>query len=242
LSLKDRKGRQRKTITVTSNDPKTPRFLLQMVGSVHQEVSLLPRQAVFRYKKGADNPAREVRLRFDTPRPVQITGIVTNEAPCCSVQIKEEVPGKDYKLALKLRPDFDLPGTVQSRSAAIQILTDLPSNPKIRVPIRIQLDRNILVAPTQLTLIEGQDSSSQHLLVRDKRSRKLEVLGLQAPFDGLTYKVNSMSDSMKRLSVLIKNPTQAMNGSVLTLRIKDAEGAERELKVPVRVSGGVITN
>jgi hypothetical protein len=234
LSLKGRKGKQRKTITVLSNDRTTPRFALQLVGNVHQVVNVLPSQAVFNIKPGTATSSRDVYLRFDSPQLVNVTGIETNGAACCSAVLSEETPSKNFKVAITIRQDF-MPMSART-SAHINVLTDLPTHPVIRVPIQIRVQRDIVFAPPQLNLMPSTAASTQKLIVRERRGRPIDIIDLKSPFGKISYNAVKMSASMYRLDIRLESADPSMNGKFLSLHVKDASGKVQVLPVPIRVS------
>jgi uncharacterized protein (DUF58 family) len=120
-----------KTVTVESDDPKSPRYTLTIKGTVSEEVVITPRQLNFGKVKGGE--VKEVSLSVENKgnRALQLTD-VKSSFPQVSVKLSKNVisPGASGSLQIIAAPRT----SDRILSGYITIKTSNPNKPMVTIP------------------------------------------------------------------------------------------------------------
>lgn len=124
----NRSGAQIKTITVTSNDPETPTTLLTLRGTIVKPLSANPSALYFGRLSDPASAAREVTLTGSEPFRVLSA---TTASPHLSATPDSDAPATVHRLSVDILPSMP----VGPFGDTITVVTDLPVQPKILVPL-----------------------------------------------------------------------------------------------------------
>ena len=115
----DRKGAQRKTIEVRTDDAPTEPVLLDLRVNIHDPLTIAP--ALVFWKRGEPGEAKTVQLTADADQHVRIKSIASSN-PRLSAKLETIKAGEQYVVSVTPAD------TTQKESAEISVLTDFPAD------------------------------------------------------------------------------------------------------------------
>ncbi len=228
-------GEQHKSITVSSNDPQTPQYRLEINGTVARQVDVRPQQATLEITPSTPFATTEILITFNTPEPHAITGINTNSLTLCTVAMQERRPGHEYALTIATAPGLNMQTTYVTTNVTVS--TDHPTHPSLNIPIILQLIREVVVLPNQLSVstarLPAGTTLSLPIMVKTRPPAMIESIEVTAPTNGVETSVHKVLDNMYRVQVLFHDPLPELNGQSIGLHVK-RQGADEELyEVPI---------
>lgn len=128
FNLRNRNGHQNKTITLETNDPETPRFVLQMTGTALQIFRAMPQALVY----GALTAPEPRTVTISSESRSFIITKLTTSAPALTVTGEGlDQPAKSHQIRVEVDPSglsgrFDLEVLVQ---------TDMPGVAPLKIPV-----------------------------------------------------------------------------------------------------------
>ncbi len=235
LSLKGRRGEQRKAIYIDSNDAAQPNYRLELLADVHHLVDFRPAQVFLQRTPAHPDPVVEVQVVFNSETPHEITAVESNQAPSCLIGLREVRPGFEYALIVQARADLD--DDQPYRTESVVLRTSHPQHREVSIPVIIHQMRDVVVAPNRLAIPAPLPKAgfSQQLMVRSRGTEPLEILEMIPPHDALTITARRLSEIMFRIEVTFASLPEDIDGQLVTLRLQ-REGAEPEVyAVPIQV-------
>ena len=239
LSLKGRRGKQRKSIYVYSNDPKSSRYHLELIGEIQREIEVSPYRINFIGVAGEPIDEKTVRIVSTTDKPFKITSIKTNDVSFCTVSVEQFEKARKYELKVNLTDAVLQTGG--SLHGKLAVCTDHPEYAYIEIPVAAFVQKELMVTPHELFLPEVSGNGkplNRFFIVRSHRNKPFEILGIE--MSGIDADVMTEKLSAGRYRVKIRNlrPSMDMDGKVFRIRVKNSDGKEKVLDVPIRVHGG----
>lgn len=143
-------GQVFKTITVASNDRKTPTVVLQLKGIVWKPIELVPPYTLLTIPPDAPNATAVVRIINNMEEPLTVSDPVCNNKSF-TADLKQTIPGKEYQLTLQGVPPFNA-GNMQGK---VTMKTSTPDMPTIEVNFWANIEPPIAIMPPQLMLPAG---------------------------------------------------------------------------------------
>lgn len=185
LNLRGRHGYQRKTITVTSNDPKTPNLIMTLTGTAIQPLRAQP-ASLFFGRVGTDAARTRTFDIISGRGPIQI---LETRADNPGIQLKpltEEsaADGTMYRYELTLDPELP-EGNFNGR---VFVKTDMENQPELSIPVVafiVTAD-----APAQMTPVPQQSSPGPSPVPAPAKQRvpaKPEASSLNPPMNPNPY-------------------------------------------------------
>ncbi len=236
LSLKGRRDKQHKSIYVHSNDPKSPRYQLKLVGEIRRDIEARPYRINFFGIAGEPVKEKTVRIISATDKPFQITKIETNEASFCTVSVEQIEEGRKHELKINLTDAvLQTSGNLQGK---LIVCTDHPGYAHIEIPVAAFMQKRLIVTPHEFFLPEFSGNGkpvNRSFIVRSHRNKPFEILGVE--MSGIDADVITETLGAGRYRVKIRNllPSMDMDGKVFHIRVKNSDGKEKLLDVPIRV-------
>jgi hypothetical protein len=130
LSLKGRQGPQHKTITVESNDPTQPQFILKLEGEATTQVQVNPMQLFYGRLDPGAVATGTVEVVASGTNTMQVTNI-SADTPFLTASITTNTVGKSYRITVVTRPPLP---EGQARGT-VTLNTDNPGYPTISIPV-----------------------------------------------------------------------------------------------------------
>lgn len=229
LRLKGMRGKQKKSITVESNDPKRPRLYLSLAGSVSTALYLDPSYANFGALGRDQVKSETIKLVSRTPG-VKITGVNKGKPDWLTVKILEEGHKSYPGLILTTKPPLG-PGALRG-----SILVD--TNSKVGKQQRLLAYGHVQGALTTIPrtlLLRGDPTHmmTRSILVRPGTVKSFKVLDVAVPDPLIGVKVAETSKSVYRIDLSDLSPRPELNGKEIRILTDAAEMGV--IKVPITV-------
>jgi hypothetical protein len=221
-------GKINKGVEVATNDPATPRQILDVDLTVRPGIAVVPPELDFGSVAAAGSDEKKVDLKAAKERPFQVKS-ATSDAPWIVIvteplQIEERA---GTRLFIKVKPGVP-PGPFATK---VVVETNDTGRPKIEIPIRGTGAGGLVVEPAKLVFdaaSSGQEVGS--LVVRGDKG--LKVTGVKSSTPSLEAAVVPQPDGSFKVNV--KVASGAKSGRVLSkLFVATSDAAQPELAVPV---------
>ncbi len=228
LSLRGRRGAQTKSVTVESNDPVQPAFMLTLTGTATSELSLEPPFVTFGNLEATASATREVRLASRSP-DTRITNAVC-DSPYFRAEIAKPQAGLPPTILLSTVPP--LPGG-QTRGT-LRVYTDHPSKKELEATVMAIVLPEVRVLPDEIVVRGQPGTGSRHVALRvlPCSVREFQVLSVEMPLPSMqsTLKKTETGDYLIDIPSVPCGPE--INGK--NIRIRTTLHAMREIVVPLR--------
>ncbi|MGD9875046.1 MAG: DUF1573 domain-containing protein [Kiritimatiellia bacterium] len=228
LSLRGRNGRQRKAITVSSNDPQTPNLTLFLDGNAVAGIEAVPNRLF--YGQIAPDVVQEqcAEVKAGTT-PFKIIA-VESDTPKISTRMEVLEDGKNYRICASTVPPLDI-GELR---ANVTVRTDNQKIPVISLPISASVIGGIAVAPRELSIpATGTEPVSRFVVLRPSTVQEFEVKEVVVPDPAIRSEVVKMPTGYRiQLSNIM--PGIALVDQKVIVRTS-AEGFEN-IEIPIRVN------
>lgn len=124
-------GSVQKTVSVDTNDPKVPTYVLSLKGTILEEIRIEPRQLNLGAVKVDTTKSAGITITNKGSRPMKLTGVKSSLPQIAAVVEKKALkPGESGTILVSATPRKG----DRLLSGYLSILTDSPSKPEIRVP------------------------------------------------------------------------------------------------------------
>lgn len=230
LSLRGRQGPQHKTISVQSNDPKTPTLTLVLEGTAVAELRVTPTQIFFGRVTTDAAVTGTVEIVLDTTNVVTVTK-AESDSPNLGVVTEPSPDGKRYRLLVATRPPLPR-GTLR---ASVGIETDHPRYPSMSIPVSAFVVGAFAFAPEEFSFAEETGTPVQrYVIIRSELGKKFEVLSVEPPSPSIQANIAATEEAAYRIDLSNIMPTRDLDGKVLRIKL-NADG-EKEILIPFHVA------
>lgn len=230
LSLKGRNGAQHKNITVESNDPKQPSFILTLQGAAVMELQVRPVQVLFGNLAAGSVATGSVEVIASSTNPVNVL-----EASCNSSNIEARIEtveaGKSYRVVVVTKPPLPK-GTVRG---TLHIVTDYQRNPDYDIPVSGLVVSDVIVAPPEIIMQEKTNGEpvTRYLVVRAAQSVEFQVLGVEPPTPDIQCRIMKLPPNGYRIDLVNLVASPELNGK--NLKITTDLESMKEIVVPFKI-------
>lgn len=229
LSLKNKVGPQRKTISVQSNDPDNPKFTLTLSGVSTTEVDVKPRRVYVSDAVQGEPNEQTVTVTSKAETPLTITGVESGN-PHITAEVTETEDGRVFTIVVQTTGELPK-GQTHGR---IRIDTDSEKYPLLNVPFQFNVMGELTVAPNEIAIVEQTDAQlTRNVVVRPGTVKEFEVTEVVAPVDTIETNVRDMAGNGYMIQLKNISPTLDLDGQKLII-YTDVEGMN-EIEVPFRV-------
>ena len=230
LTLRNRNGPQHKNITVESNDPKQPNYVLTLQGSAVMEMQVRPVQVLLGNLAAGSVATGSVEVMTTSTNPVTVLE-ATCDSPNIETRIETVEAGKTYKVTVVTKPPLPK-GTVRG---TLHIVTDYQKNPEYDIPVSGLVVSDIIVAPPEIILNEKANGEpvTRYLVIRGAQAVEFQVLGVEPPAPDIQCRVMKLPPNGFRIDLINLVATQDLNGK--SLKITTDLESMKEILVPFRV-------
>jgi hypothetical protein len=247
---KDMVGEFAKNVTIATNDPRRPEFKLNVHGTVHNPVIVLPppeQNAISLGVISNDEPTKTSLAVFSPNRPeLKLTKIVTSKpelitiqtVPLSKTELAQLKATGGYRLNLEIKPGLPQ-GTLREE---LIIQCDHPDQPRLQYTLTGTVTGPISVMPASLSMVvvsgKKGDKSVLNLLVREGRSTSFTIAHKPEKVD-VTLEPNE-TPSLKgryRLTVTVPpgSPAFQVDDEIV---LRTDHPRVKELRIPVSVVVG----
>ena len=176
LSLRGRSGRQRKSITVTSNDPVTPHLTLFLDGTAMIGIEAVPPRLFY----GQITPAAVVEQCVEVRGgsvPFKIIA-VESDSPKIATRMEVLEDGRKYRVCAATVPPLDQ-GQLRS---TVTVRTDSEKIPVVNIPVAASVIGGIAVAPREISIpSSGDQPVTRFVVLRPSTAEEFQVKEVVVP-------------------------------------------------------------
>lgn len=153
-----RSGKQMKTVTVKSNDPKTPSVTLRVEMNIRKEIDLQPTSVNFGVIDLGKEGRQEVKLTNMGEKPLRVTGIDSNNERIKAVVVSPSIPNKPTESEpvvgeanpVTIAVSVDASSEIGNVNGQITIHTDNPARPTLPLYVGGKFAGDIEVYPANV--------------------------------------------------------------------------------------------
>ena len=228
IALKGGKGRQRRTLYIESNDPRTPRFRLEVLATVMPYIDAQPEGVFFGALGTNDVVTNEVVVTGRSNVVFHITRVATG-SPLFASEVLTNEDGRIYRVKITALA----PHPVGSSRAAVEIFTDHPTTKCLTVPVTLFVASDVMVIPSALVIFGSPTGRTQYIHVYSPAQKPFHIVHIQPPDPAMDIKAEPEGEGRYRLVVKYDGAPDGLVGK--TIRVAtDLEGA-KEVEIPIRV-------
>ena len=228
LSLRGRQGSQHKTISVESNDPKQPTFMLTLEGTAVEEMRVQPNQLFFGRITTDSVVTGVVEVTIQSTNVVKITRTSSNTSNLTATT-ESSPDGKLIRVLVGTQPPLAR-GTLRGN---VHIETDHPKYPSMDIAVSAFVVGDITFAPDELPVLEavGQPAG-RYVLVRSETGKKFQIIKVEVPIPSMTYKIQPVEAGGYQVELSNIPATREVEGKSVLIQT-DLPGAA-DIVVPFR--------
>lgn len=222
-------GNVRKTVTVDTNDPEAPHYVLTIEANVLEEVVAEPRRLWFNQIRLGQSATKELEIKPLTDLRLKVTK-VRSTSPVLKLRYKKMGEENVYMLEVSTKKEAPL-----GRFAGdIQVFTNSKRQPVLTIPFFGEIISDVSVFPTRISygvVQRGKEAIRQILITIHRKEVKLERFGVKPDYFSLHLMPGS-TNYFHRLEVILSKdvPTGRLEGS---LQIHTTSKDQPLLTVPI---------
>jgi len=224
------RGNVRKSITVMSNDPNSPKYKLSLSGEIIEEISAKPQTINFGSIHINEEIDKNVTIKSLTEYNLNITKI-TSSKPFVNASIAEKNEG-GYNIKVTLKDNLK----VGRFSGNISLETDSPRQPKLIVPFLGEVKGDITTYPKRIyygTVTSGKELTQKLFVMFNKDDIKISNTKVSPDF--LSAKViEKYEENNPHCLIEIKLHKEAIVGKLNgLLELKTNSKMQPIIKIPI---------
>ena len=179
LSLRRRRGKQRKSIYIGSNDPRQPYLQVRLIGTAVAAVTIDPRFVRFGEVAMDTTAEQKMQISCNPEFAFQVTNTTSSAAQFIAA-VESSTNGCSHEVTVTTIPPLPL-GTTSGR---IKLLTDNPKYPQVSISVAASVQEDIIVVPKEISLKasgEGQEPVTRYVAIRSRNRKRFRILKVQVP-------------------------------------------------------------
>lgn len=233
LTLAGRKGVQRKTLFVETDNSSTPRVRLEFKGVTTADIEALP-DGVHLGTLGREGiEEREIMVAGRSNVVFHITGVETS-SPLFAASFEPVTDGHIYRVKIRSQG----PRTPGTHTDIVRVLTDHASIREIPVVVTAFVSGEVVAAPAALVLVPSLTNALrvQYLGVYSPSGKAFKLNPVETPWPGIETSVTNISPNRYRIEVRTRGALAGLEGKTIRLQTDMKEAPE--ILVPLRVIPG----
>lgn len=228
LNLQGRNGPQSKTITITSNDPEKPDFVVTINGTATQSVQVSPDRLMFGQIQAGQEISLPVDLQFLSGEAVEIQGIETTDD---HVRVETEEIEQGRKIRLKVNMKAGLkPG---ANNSVIRVRTTSPERPLIEIPVFADIAGELNYAPREMVLSPDARTVTRYIVIRAGAAGSVDITNVSLPDPAMTYTILPFGGQGHRIQIDNITARPELNGRAIV--IATSSPSLPQIEIPFRV-------
>lgn len=230
LNLRGRNGRQSKGITISSNDPENPSFVVTLVGNATSAISLSTERIMFGQLNAGQETSTPLEIRTADNVTMNITGIETGHE---AISVEEETGADGVK---RLQVSLKGPAQPGPFTSNIKVMTDNPNRPVIDIPVFASIQGQIMFAPQEIALPApaGDAALTRYVVLRPGAAGAFEITNVELPAPAMTHQILPFGSQGYRIQIDNIVPDAALNDTVI--RISTSAASNPVIEIPLRVA------
>ncbi len=234
FNLKGKQGVQSKKITVMSNDPETPNYILEIKGNSVATISLEP--SLLNLGRIVDNDSHSQSVTVKSTKEghtFKIERLVVPEDAQFSAEVEEVEPGKEYRITATTQPGL-VAGMLNGR---ITVMTDDPSRKMMSISVYGHVIGALQIRPDVVTIRSNSDAdaprATQYLQVLPGRAKSFELLEVIAPIPNMKAELIMRKDNDYHIKLSDMPVDNSLKDKelIVTTNLPDRP----EIRIPFRV-------
>ncbi|NCC51756.1 MAG: DUF1573 domain-containing protein [Spartobacteria bacterium] len=226
LSLKGRRGHQRKSITIECSDPENPRFMLYLEGNVARPLEINPDRLFFGQIEPETADAKTITLTSKSA-PLTITEVSSSIAQFVP-RLEVVEANKAYIIHVAAKP----PLPEGHLNGFVRIARD-GGQPDINIPVSAVVAGPLAVAPREIMMRAQGDPVTRYVVIRPGSVKEFEIEGLDVPHPDIGVNITPVGPGYRiELSNIVPDP--ALDGMNIKIRTNVAE--KPEILIPFRIA------
>jgi len=236
FSLRGRRGRQRKSFYIASNDRARPYLQLRLQGTAVAKEGPAPLSVDFGQISPDGTDEKQVRIACGSGSAFSVTGVVSTVAQF-SGTYAETGTSSNHVITVRTVPPMPQ-GKVRGK---IRVLTDSKKCPEIEIFASADVTSDLTIVPSEIVLVEQlvvPKPVTRYAAVRSRSNKPFKILKVQPPKSQPDIKTNirSISPSVWRLTFSNITPAKNLDGAKILITT-DHQSA-KEITLPLSVVAG----
>lgn len=229
LNLAGRQGPQHKVMTVESNDPRQPQFMLTLRGVAGVALDVQPPRLMQAQIPVGAQPTNTVTLSSSLGTPFQVTSVeATTES--FQAQVETVTSGSVYRVHVWPRQPL-APGQLE---ATVVIRTDHPQRPTVEVPTILMVSADVTVAPREMVFpAASEEPVIRYIIVRAPDGVPFQIAHVATPSPEVTTEISPFGSNGYRIQLANFRPLASLNQQLI--RITTSIPGQPPLDVPIRI-------
>ena len=224
-------GKFKKTIRVTTNDPKNQNATLSIAGVIKHYVTVKPNRVNFRQLKPAEEKDFTLKLTNNGEQPLELTLSKPQIGASFTAEIVEKVPGQEFELIVHAKPPYK-----EGRlSGSVNLKTNNPKQADLKIIVSGTALARLDIKPKQLVISRPKPNEFTHkITVTNFGNSPIHLLEATVDDDKLSLETQEIEPG-KKYQVAVTMPAgykPDIAGKMLTLKFDDSEYSKVE--VPIR--------
>ncbi len=225
FTLRNRHGRQQKSIKVTSNDPKQPDFVLCLKGNAVSELEIRPKSIYFKQQSQTKTALRTVEII--SKKPLNITN-VTSSTEFFLPSIESIKSNNVYKLTVALVPPIPqgyTRGTIRLKNNGTDII----------VNVSVLCTGVLSFAPKRVIIRPPTNPpAAYYIVVRSDGKVDFKVLSVDLPDEKMKYTITAFGKHGYRIKLADLSYDKKFDGKMIIIKTDIAAMPIIEVPLAVR--------
>jgi hypothetical protein len=231
LSLAGRYGALDKKVSVESNDPAKPSFMLALRGTVFSPIDVSPDRVTFSPTPPGTTSTSEVVLAAAGTNVFKVTQ-VKSSSPAFLAETATVEDGKKYKIIVRTA----LGGQQGYVNGQVTVTTDHPSRQSILIPLSAAVLGEIMVYPGEIVIaMSGTGPVVRAINLKPGTAPPFEVVSVEPPSKDMKVQVLPYMDKGHRIVIENIVPDASLAGK--SVKITTSSEKMKEIVVPFRLLG-----
>ena len=226
-----------KRITVTTNDPESPKTAVTIKGNVVTDLTSKPVSVFFPKAKAGEKTTQEISVSTSKLDKLEIKNL-TAEPEFLTAELKK-IDDQNYTIVVTADGTKFPTGTSRA-SGSVTYDTNSETQSQIRTLVTVSIQQPIRVSPNSVYFFAskaGQKRETRLSLIASEDAKDFEVKGIQSDLDFIEIKLNEKDKGEDALSVIVTLKENAPEGKFQgTLTMETNLKDQAKLVIPVRGS------
>ena len=215
LDLQGRRGKQRKGITVRSNDPQRPVFQLMLTGTAIQRVDIQPRYLSFGRITGKKVLEKEAVITLRVDEPVRFTGIDVDRPEAFAAELVPVADSEKPAVRVLVSTKTGLPPGVYS--TLITVRTSHETYRQVEFRATASVADTLTLLPRRLVLRDGHTPDKRYIVVSPGRIKTFKITKVDLPSDTMKADVTALRPNHYRLVLTGFPPSDTLRGKHIVI-------------------------
>lgn len=227
---------QREIVTLSVNDPKSPKVNVLLQGRIRGPVVITPSEIVLKLIRG-EQKSQEITIENNRKKPLKLVS-VSSTKPAVSAKLTTVQQGQKYRVVASVDPSL-APGSVVGD---LIIPSSDRAEPPMKIPYSVLVLSPIQVRPNVIYVgaKEGDDvTRKETVALRHLKGRKFEIKSAQANLPGATIQRGELEDGPGyelKVTMPLTGMAKGMHTYLLAITTDAPDAPTIEIPISVRIN------